>query len=294
MRRALLVAIAAATLAAPAPADAADCVTYPGDDASAQALAAWMAYGAELRGVPGELPVMGALVESGLKNLTYGDQDSVGFFAMRMGIWNQGEYAGYPTNPPLQLDWFLDQALALLAARRPTDPGYGASEQRYGEWAADILRPAQQFRDRYQLRLDEARALIGPGCIPEGAAPPPIPAPIPPPDLIAPTARLDRARVLARLRGVSIAVTCPAETCAASAEARISLPGAARTYRVSSRPRNLAAGTPERLTLHFGRGLRAALGRHKRRGRHARAALTITAADAAGNSTSEQRRVRIF
>ena len=240
MRRVLAIAVAAAALAVPAQANAADCITYPGDAAPKQAIAAWMAYGAAVRGVPAELPVMAALVESGVSNLSSGSADSVGFFAMRMGIWNQGEYAGYPTNPPLQLDWFLDQALALLAARRPTDPGYGASEQRYGEWAADILRPAQQFRDRYQLRLDEA------------------------------------------------------ETCAASAEARISLPGAARTYRVSSRPRNLAAGTPERLTLHFGRGLRAALGRHKRRGRHARAALTITAADAAGNSTSEQRRVRIF
>jgi hypothetical protein len=40
--------------------------------------------------------------------------------------------------------------------------------------------------------------------------------------------------------------------------------------------------------VRFGRRLRAALGRHKRRGRHARAALTITAADAAGNSTSER------
>jgi hypothetical protein len=291
VRRALLVAIAAATLAAPAPASAADCVTYPGDNASTQTLAAWMAYGAGVRGVPGELPVMGALVESGLKNLTSGDADSAGFFAMRTGIWNQGEYAGYPTNPPLQLDWFLDQALALLAARRPTDPGYGATEQRYGEWAADILRPAEQFRGRYQLRLEEARALIGAGCIPDGLAPPP---PIPPPDLVAPVASLDRARVLARLRGLSIAVTCPAESCAVSAEARISLPGAARTYRVAARPRNLAAGTTERLTLNFGRKLRAALARQKRSGRHVRAGLKITAADAAGNSTSEQRRVRIF
>jgi hypothetical protein len=46
--------------------------------------------------------------------------------------------------------------------------------------------------------------------------------------------------------------------------------------------------------VRFGRRLRAALGRHKRRGRHARAALAITAADAAGNSTSERRRVRLF
>jgi hypothetical protein len=290
VRRALLVAIAAATLAAPAPAGAADCVTYPGVDTPAQALAAWMAYGAELRGVPGELPVMGALVESGMRNLAPGDADGAGFFQMRMSIWNRGEYAGYPTNPRLQLDWFLDQALAVLAARRLTDPGYGATEQRYGEWVADVLRPPEQYRGRYQLRLEEARALIGAGCIPDGVAPPPIP----PPDLVAPAASLARARVLPRLRGVSIAVTCPSESCAVSAVGRISLPGAARTYRLSSRLLNLAARTTGRLTLRFGTRLRTALARQKRRGRHARAALTATAADEAGNSTSERRRVRLF
>jgi hypothetical protein len=40
--------------------------------------------------------------------------------------------------------------------------------------------------------------------------------------------------------------------------------------------------------------LRRALARQKRRGRHVRAALTVTAADAAGNSSSERNRVRLF
>ncbi len=134
MRRALLVAIAAATLAAPAPAGAADCVTYPGDDAPQQTLAVWMAYGAAVRGVPGELPVMAALVESGVKNLTFGrSRTAVGFFAMRIGIWNQGEYAGYPTNPPLQLKWFHRSGGSQSRPRgAPTDPGYGGTEAALG------------------------------------------------------------------------------------------------------------------------------------------------------------------
>ena len=74
----------------------------------------------------------------------------------------------------------------------------------------------------------------------------------------------------------------------------MALPGAARSYRVSSRPRTLAAGATGRLTLRFGAKLRKALARQKRRGRHMRAALTVTAADAAGNSSSERRRVRLF
>ena len=53
---------------------------------------------------------MAALVESGVKNLNFGDADSVGFFQMRVGIWNQGEYAGFPEKPELQAKWFLDTA----------------------------------------------------------------------------------------------------------------------------------------------------------------------------------------
>jgi len=53
--------------------------TYPGDDASKQALAQWMAEGALKANVPVELPVMGALAASGLQNLSSGDSDSVGF-----------------------------------------------------------------------------------------------------------------------------------------------------------------------------------------------------------------------
>src|SRR3712207_7547243 len=51
--------------------------------------------------------VMAALVESGVANLNFGDRDSVGFFQMRTGIWNQGEYAGYPEKPELQMKWFI-------------------------------------------------------------------------------------------------------------------------------------------------------------------------------------------
>ena len=37
---------------------------------------------------------MASLVESGLNNLNCGDADSVGFFQMRVGIWNQGAVRG--------------------------------------------------------------------------------------------------------------------------------------------------------------------------------------------------------
>jgi hypothetical protein len=63
----------------------------------------------------------------------------------------------------LQLQWFIDQAL-LVEQQRWTQ-GTSRDEllrndRGYGDWVADVLRPAEQFRGRYQLRLDEARSLI--------------------------------------------------------------------------------------------------------------------------------------
>ena len=78
---------------------------YPGDDATKQDIAAWMAAEAEKRGLPPELPVMASLVESGLRNLSYGDADSVGFFQMRTSVWDQGDYEGYhgPARPAAEV-----------------------------------------------------------------------------------------------------------------------------------------------------------------------------------------------
>ena len=69
---------------------------------------------------------MASLVESGMKNLNFGDADSVGFFQMRVGIWNQGEYAGYPDKPELQVKWFLDNAEQVKKQRR----GGGQADRR--------------------------------------------------------------------------------------------------------------------------------------------------------------------
>jgi hypothetical protein len=132
--------------------------SYPGDDASQAEMAAWMGRAAQERGLPPELPVMAGLVESNLRNLNYGDADSVGFFQMRVSIWNQGEYAGYPESPELQLEWFLDKAEAVKAqGGDSSDPGG------YGEWVANVENPAAQYRGRYQLRLEEARRLLRDG-----------------------------------------------------------------------------------------------------------------------------------
>ena len=135
---------------------------YPGNNASKDELAKWLAKQADKHGLPPELPVMASLVESGVKNLNFGDADSVGFFQMRVGIWNKGAYKGYPEHPELQAKWFIDQALAVKKqAIARGDANFGKDPSKWGEWIADIERPAEQYRGRYQLRLKEARGLLG-------------------------------------------------------------------------------------------------------------------------------------
>jgi putative modified peptide len=153
---------AAPELSAAASVDLPNAATaYPGDTASQAELAKWLAAQAQKAGLPPELPVMASLVESGVKNLNFGDADSVGFFQMRVGIWNQGEYAGYPDKPELQAKWFIDHALEVKRkAIAAGDPDFGRHPSKFGEWIADVERPAEQFRGRYQLRLGEARKLL--------------------------------------------------------------------------------------------------------------------------------------
>jgi hypothetical protein len=130
---------------------------YPGDNAGQEEIAQWMARHTRAAGLPRELPVMAGLVESGLRNVDYGDADSLGFFQMRVSIWNKGEYAGYPNRPELQLKWFIDQAKAVAAQR---DPASLRDPSSWGNWVADIERPAEQYRYKYALELGKARSLI--------------------------------------------------------------------------------------------------------------------------------------
>ena len=83
-----------------------------------QEIAAWMGErGAEARAAARAAGDGRRWWSPACSNLDYGDADSVGFFQMRVGIWNQGDYAGYPDKPELQLKWFLDHAVAVKKQR---------------------------------------------------------------------------------------------------------------------------------------------------------------------------------
>ena len=113
---------------------------------------------------------MASLVESGMQNLPGGDADSVGFFQMRIGIWNSGDYAGYPEQPELQLDWFLDHAEAVKAAARRARAARSTTRTTTASGSPTSSVPAEQYRGRYQLQLDEARRAAAPRSCPTATA----------------------------------------------------------------------------------------------------------------------------
>ncbi len=133
---------------------------YPGDRASKPAIAKWMGRWVAKAGLPPELPVMAALVESSLYNMPDGDRDSVGYFQMRTGIW-LGQYPGYPSRPERQLKWFIAKALQVKRQREARGwTSFARDPSQWGGWAADIELPDERYRGRYQTRLSEARRLL--------------------------------------------------------------------------------------------------------------------------------------
>jgi hypothetical protein len=280
-------AVLAALLALPSAGSAQDAVTtdaaclpgnpYPGDDAPTAEIADWMATGSIEAGLPGELPVMAALVESEMQNLPGGDSDSVGYFQMRTSIWNKGAYAGYPTNPPLQLQWFTDQATKVrdqrIAAGRP-DPAL--DDRGWGDWIADVERPRQDLRGRYQLRLEEARTLIGDPCSVTDDDPP---------ELTLKGRQEQRAS-----HSVAVSVLCD-EDCDAIAKGFLKMEGEDRLRLESARGDYSPGDEKLKLELPVPIDALKAARRTLRKGGAVKAKLRVAVTDEAGNQVVGKRAV---
>ena len=263
---------------APAPDFSEPCpALYPGDDAARERIARWMARGAAGRGLPHELPVMAAIAESGLRNIR--GTSYHGYFGMHESL-NAGEYRGYPRNPELQLMWFLDTAMIVrqraLASGR-ADPA--ADPASWGEWIADVERPAPRNRSGYQPHLAEARRLVASKCAAPASD-----------DTAAPrlVARVASPQRPAAAGGIVVRLRCPDGDCLAGATASIPVPGDdPRVVRATP------AEPPERsfatLVVRVPRPVRRALAR----GRSVRAGVTALAVDASGNVTRTARVVRL-
>lgn len=263
---------------APAPDFTEPCpALYPGDSAPKERIARWMARRSAERGMPHELPVMAAIAESGLRNLR-GDSYH-GFFGMHDSL-NRGEYRGFPRNPELQLNWFLDTA-AIVRQRRVAEmrPDPAAHQSSFGSWIADVERPAPENRSGYQPHLDEARELVAGKC----AAP--VHDDVQPPRLVARIAGRQRARAAG---GIAVSVRCPDEDC---------LSGAAATLNVGGRERTLRAAAIEPPASGYGvllMRLPRVVRRELARGHSARAHVTVCAADTAANAGTRHRAVLLL
>jgi hypothetical protein len=289
IRATLTTLIAATSLAAigvvwSAPAQASTCgkpVPYPGNDASAEAYANWMANAAVTRGLPGELPVMAGLVESNLKNLIYGDADSVGFFQMRTSIWNTGKYAGYLKKPDLQMQWFTDTAISVrnyYIANKKGDPA--ASSKTYGVWIADIERPAAQYRGRYQLRLHDARKLVAATCADlQGAN---VNAPLS-------SLKIKRRQHPARTGSISLRVSCPKAACLSTLRASFRVPGRRGVVKLNSDTVMIAAGGKTKVKVSVPHSVRKRI--RQLGGGTTAARLRVSVAGTNGASTVRVRKI---
>jgi hypothetical protein len=246
--------------------------TYPGDDADKARIARWMARGAADRGLPHELPVMAGITESGLQNIR-GTSFS-GFFGMSRAL-NRGDYRGFPRNPDLQLRWFTDTAM-LVRQRRVADgrPDPAADPAAYGTWAADVERPARQYRSRYQTHLEESRELVGGKCAPPDAGD------TTPPRL---RARIAAAQSPLAARGIAVRARCPDNDCLVG----VTVESGDRVRRLSAR-----APAPKGYTTLMA-GLPRAVRRTLRAGRRATVRVTVVAADSGANATTRSRLVTL-
>lgn len=114
-----------------------------------------IAMAAKKHGLPAELPIMTALVESNFKNVSGGDRDSVGMFQQR-AAW--GPFS-VRHNPKKSAELFFEggrggQRGAVDFKSRFKNRGSKA----YGEWCQAVQVSA--FPGRYQQRLAEARRLL--------------------------------------------------------------------------------------------------------------------------------------
>ena len=246
--------------------------TYPGDDAEKARIARWMARGAADRGLPHELPVMAGLTESGLQNLR-GSSYS-GYFGMSRAL-NRGDYRGFPRNPDLQMRWFTDTAM-LVRQRRVAEgrPDPADDPASFGNWIADVERPASQYRSRYQTRLAEARDLIAGKCEEPSAD-----------DTTAPrlNARIATTQQPLSTGGILLNARCPDHDCLVGA-----------TVEIGDAVRRAAAREPAssgyaQLLVKLPRAAR----RDLRAGHTMRARVTAIAADTAANTTAHARLVTL-
>lgn len=137
---------------------------WPGNNASDQAKAKWMAAQAQEAGLPAVLPVMAALGESKLdqyaKNKTSG---ASGLFQ----IIPRHHPGVDPFNPQKALEWFISVARTPEKKRYVTSRGLtlkqilAKGESDYGNWISRDIEGSDASGSYYQGFLGQAKSLLG-------------------------------------------------------------------------------------------------------------------------------------
>ena len=258
-------------------------LAYPGDGGTREDIAAWMGSRARAADLPPELPVMAALVESNLTNVDDSGSGYAGYFQMSRLYFDSGPYAGFPDRPELQIAWFTSTAASVREQRLATGkPDPLGDESSWGEWIADVEKPATQYRSRYQLRLAEARELLGPGCT--GAASPSAPG--------GSVLQLWGGTSQRLTRKVRVALVCPSD-CEASASGTLRMPGAGSRHVLGTAAASGDGGEKIKLALTLPRSALKAARKALRRGEPVRARIDVTAVEADGAALSGRRNVRL-
>lgn len=110
---------------------------------------------AKRRGLPPELAIMTALVESNFKNVNFGDRDSLGMFQQR-DAWGPRSVR---LNPIKSARMFFEGGRQGQRGAEDFKSRFkGRGPSAYGEWCQAVQVSA--FPGRYQERLGEARRLL--------------------------------------------------------------------------------------------------------------------------------------
>ena len=147
------------------------------------------------------------------------------------------------------------------------------------------------------------RVRMGQGTAFPDAEPTPTPIPTPTPtltstptlDIVDPEAQLSGKRTQKLGKAVYVVVACPNEDCTATASGSLSAPwdATARRFKLRTASLPISKGTKATLSLKLSKKARGAARRALRKGKTITAKISVTVRDAAGNTITKRRTIRL-
>ena len=174
-------------------------------------------------------------------------------------------------------------ACTRLRRRRHRRPGRRHAARYHRDGRAPARRAARKQAGARGRREEGPRAATGPGA---GAAPPGAP-PAAPKTAVAPKASLSGSTTQKLAKSISVTVIC-SEACDASAAGAVSVPNTSKAFKISSPTVKLGKGGSAKLELKLSKKLRAAAKRALKKRKNVKAAITITAKNAAGTGVAKR------